>query len=315
MTARGYSLVGLAALVAALGACVAGAPEADSRGAPGDAVGQADEPIIGGTPATTFPEAALVDIQENGQDTMGCSGTVIAPYVVLTAGHCVADGNGWNITLPYASGQQVHGSSSATSDWTDSNDQVDPQEHDVALIFLDSPVTLSSYPTIATTGLADGSQVVTVGRVKDGQMSRTALYQSPPDAVTSGASLGFNYDYQAPIVIEHGDSGGASYIPGTHTIVSVNSTGNTTIMLIARVDLVSSWIAKQIASHTGGGGGQGAGGSNGGGEGGGPPWGGPPGGGEGGGPPWGGPPGWPPGGGPGGPPWGGPPGGPPGPPW
>ena len=166
-------------------------------------------------------------------------------------------------------------------------------QHDVGLVFLDSPITLASYPTIATAGLPDQSQIVTVGRVKNGQMSKTALYQSPPGKVKSGGGYGFNYDYAAPMVIEHGDSGGASYSVNTHTIVSVNSTGDSSTMLIARVDLVATWIAQQIASHDGGGapGGGGQGGAPGGGGEGGSDQGG-----LGGWPPGGGPGGWPPGG-------------------
>jgi hypothetical protein len=265
MNTRGFTLVGLAALTAALGGCEA--PVADPESAPGEAVRESAEEIIGGTPATGFPEAVLVNILQNGQTTMGCSGTLIAPRVVLTAGHCVADGDGWNITAPYASGQTAHGSSKATLDWTQTNDQVSPDEHDVGLVFLDAPITLTTYPTIATAGLPDQSQIITVGRVKSGQLSKTALYQSPPGKVKSGASYGFNYDYAAPMVIEHGDSGGASYSVNTHTIVSVNSTGDSSTMLIARVDLVASWIAQQIASH-GGGGGQVGAGAGGGGQGG-----------------------------------------------
>jgi len=304
MTTRGFSLVGLATLVAAMGGCSSGASATDPGAPSNEAVNTGREPIIGGTPATGFPEAVLVDIQQNGQTTMGCSGTVIAPNVVLTAGHCVADGDGWNITAPYASGQTAHGSSSATFDWTQTDDDVSPDEHDVGLVFLDAPISLATYPTIATAGLADGAQIVTVGRVKGGQMSRTALYQSPGSKVKSGTpSYGFKFDYAAPIVIEHGDSGGASYSVNTHMIVAVNSTGDTKTMLIARVDLVSSWIAQQIASHADGGqgGGQGGGGEGGGGQGGGGEGGGPGGGGQGGDGPGG-------GGGPGGPHGGGPPG-------
>ncbi len=274
MITRGLSLVAVISLAAALGGCLDGGgsdalPEDPSR----DAVGESREAIINGTPATDFPEAVLVNIQQYGQTVMGCSGTLIAPRVVLTAGHCVADGDGWIVTAPFASGQQSHGSSSATYDWTQTNDQVSPHEHDVGLVFLDSPITITSYPKIATSGLLDQSKVVTVGRVKGGQMSKTALYRSAPVAVKSGASYGFDYDYAAPMVIEHGDSGGASFALNTHTIVSVNSTGDSTTMLNARVDLLADWIAQQIANP----------GSN-------PGGGGNPGGGN----PGGGPPGWPP---------------------
>jgi V8-like Glu-specific endopeptidase len=267
MKTRGILLTTLTTFVAALGCSDVG-QLADSA----EAVGAAGQPILEGTPATEFPEAVLVNIQRFGQTIMGCSGTVIAPSVVLTAGHCVADGNGWEITAPYASGQKSHGSSKAVYDWTQSNDQVSPDQHDVGLVFLDSPISLSSYPTIAGEPLADQAEVITLGRVKTGQLSKLAMYRSKPVKVTSGDSYGFEFDYAATIVIEHGDSGGPSFSMGTHTIVSVNSTGDDTTMLNARVDLLKDWIAKQIEQHGGGSTGGGEGGATaGGGEGGGGP--------------------------------------------
>ena len=38
--------------------------------------------------ATAYPEAALVDVLRDGQLGAYCSGALIAPSVVLTAGHC-----------------------------------------------------------------------------------------------------------------------------------------------------------------------------------------------------------------------------------
>jgi hypothetical protein len=243
MTTRGLSLVALAPFAAALAAC---AVPADMGDAP---AGEGAEAIIGGTPATAYPEAVLLDIQQGGRTTMGCSATLIAPRVVLTAAHCVADADGWQVTAPYISGTAVHGSSGALFDWTNSNDQVSPDQHDVGLVFLDSPIQLSSYPTVASAGLPDKSNIVTVGRVKGGQLSHSGLYVSEVIQVRSGSSYGFNFDYAAPMRIEHGDSGGASYKQGTHSIVAVNSTGDDSTQLIARVDLVSAWIQKQIAAH------------------------------------------------------------------
>lgn len=54
-------------------------------------------PIIGGTTASAYPEAVLLDMYKAGASypSMICSASVIAPRVVLTAGHCVGFGRGW----------------------------------------------------------------------------------------------------------------------------------------------------------------------------------------------------------------------------
>lgn len=217
----------------------------------GENVGRADRPIIGGSKATAYPEAVLIDMKEGGRITSACSGAIIAPRVVLTAGHCIYGFDGWNVTAPYAAGQKASSASGVTLDWTNAGETVDPSMHDVGLIFLDQAITLSTYPKIAETPLANGAQVVNVGRIDDGVLSNTNLYVSKPITVSSAAPYGYPYDYIAREVIESGDSGGPDLIPGTHTIVAVNSGGGGGTEVLARVDLLASWIEQQVAAHGG----------------------------------------------------------------
>lgn len=78
----------LAGLVALL--CLALAPTAGAAAVP-DPGAQAS--IVGGAPATIddFPWLAYIQAQEGPKDGFACTGSVIAPRVVLTAGHCVED--------------------------------------------------------------------------------------------------------------------------------------------------------------------------------------------------------------------------------
>ncbi|HEY8087510.1 MAG TPA: trypsin-like serine protease [Polyangiaceae bacterium] len=254
---RFLPLVLVSVLVACSSAAGPGAPES---------TGQSVEPIINGTVASAYPEAALIDIYQGGQLMAYCSGSLISPEVVLTAGHCVKGENGsqgtltpdgWAVHLPYNGGQSFTASGATVYDWPQTDGTVDPNYHDIGLVFLGSPanVTAADCPVLASSPVASQSNVVNIGRIQNGNLSTTNLYVSAPVAVLDGASAGYNYDYVAQDVIEQGDSGGPDEVPGTtpHEIVAVNSGGGSDEVL-ARVDLLYSWILQQISAH----GGQGA---------------------------------------------------------
>jgi V8-like Glu-specific endopeptidase len=208
-----------------------------------------DDAIIGGSAATGYPEAVLVDMKEGGQVTSLCSGALIAPKVVLTAGHCVHGFDGWNVTAPFANKQTAKASSAATYDWNNESEYVDPNLHDVGLVFLDTPITLASYPTLTSSAVATGSKVQNIGRINNGTTSYTKLFLGPAVSVQSGKQYGFPFDYATAETIQSGDSGGPVVVNGTHKIVAVNSGSGGGTQVLARVDLVSKWINDQVAAH------------------------------------------------------------------
>jgi hypothetical protein len=217
--------------------------------------------IKNGTPATAFPEAIV--LTANG--FVPCSGVLLSPTVVLTAGHCSLGSTvapSFAVTAPNAPDATGKPQTSTSShDWSPYNDDVKTSS-DVRLVFLDTPITIATYPTIQKTEVAAGTKVVDVGRALNGTITQTD-YVSPEVVINGDASsLGLPNNYQAtPDISEDGDSGGPIELEdGSHTLVALVDTDTveqhisepTPIDMFVRLDLVHDQILAEMEVPDGG---------------------------------------------------------------
>lgn len=196
--------------------------------------------IIGGTDATNAPWAAQID-----WDGMGfqCSGTVVAPSFVLTAGHCANKG-GMSIR---AGSLQLDGGDQITVDRT----EVDPKA-DLALLHLATPTTAPAvqladadpkagainqiYGWGMTAPDSGPAEQLKVAKVKVTGLDCVDAAQGPAICDTGMTGAAFN-----------GDSGGPEMAGGQE--VGVCSTGDAKAKTAqyASVAANRAWI-KQVAS-------------------------------------------------------------------
>ncbi len=211
-----------------------------------EAIGAVIQPIIGGVAASDYPEAAILNMRTPTGATYACTASLIAPKVVLTAGHCVDGMASFDVLV----GTSTQKSTSAeTFDWNERGaTQVNPNHHDIGLVYLSNPVQLAAYPTLASAALANGASAVNVGRIHNGLTSST---WKATVTLGPGAAVGYPFDYSSKGVIEQGDSGGPVFQLGTHTIVAVNSGAGGGTQVLARVDLLLPWIQQKVAAHGG----------------------------------------------------------------
>jgi Trypsin len=223
------------------------AVEATSSGELAEDTTAVIEPIIGGTETTAYPEAALLSMRSAAGASYACSAVLIAPSVVLTAGHCVDGMVSWSVSVSGAHGSAASATRGETFDWHENGAAtVNPSHHDIGLVYLDRPIQIPAFPVLATAAVSDKTQVVDLGRI-DNAMLTNSFYKAPV-TVSDAAPIGYPFDYYGVDVIEHGDSGGPVFLPSTHTIVAVNSGAGTGVEVLARVDLLSAWIAQRIAT-------------------------------------------------------------------
>jgi secreted trypsin-like serine protease len=253
------------------------------------ASGGAQASIIGGSPASTaqFPYLAYIEAG-NKHSGFACTGTVVAPRVVLTAGHCAENVETGTFSKPgeyaVAIGVANPKEASAENVFAVSETHVFPSfdpgvvHGDAAVLILSRPTTA---PPLALAGAADaalyaGGALVSVAgwgvtqaqaRQAPANM-RTTTMTVQKDSLCRAKTRGFYKDYSGAVQLCllstpkkksgtcFGDSGGpavATRPDGTPVELAVISVVGPLCTpqapnVLTRVDYVSTWVAEWIAA-------------------------------------------------------------------
>lgn len=122
--------------------------------------------ITWGTPdGEGHPHVGLLVFDVNGAPAWRCTGTLLSPTVMLTAGHCTFGATGGRVWFhsdvlgtpgndyPFAGGTSVEFASIATHPYYD---DAAFYLHDVGVVTLSEPVNVGTYGTLPQAGFLDG---------------------------------------------------------------------------------------------------------------------------------------------------------------
>jgi hypothetical protein len=209
----------------------------------------AEEAIVGGTLASSHPEAVVVDGIGSGTR---CTGVLLGPRLVLTAGRCVTatSPQGFTVTAPFAPPGARR--TARAYEWAThlpyGINEVDAEHPDVAVLHLDAPIEAGAFAELPPTGTASGTLRI-FGRALDGALT-DEVHESPDVVIETGDAAGLPLHYLAsPQLIQTGDLGGPAIESGTHVVRGVVSgvvfVGTTPFDALSRIDLpdVRAWLA------------------------------------------------------------------------
>jgi len=236
----------------------------------GDEVSFTQAPILGGSPITggQFPTVVAILV---AQGTKGmCTGTLVAPDLVLTAAHCVSPR-----VLGYNSQAEVTQNTMVVLDGLDLQSGQfgatrkaastvphpsfnNPGDPDVGLIRLDQPVTdrtpspVNLDPANAPVGVA--VTMVGYGVADNGNAGKGMYLENKVSVACTGAGASDStflcFDQQDGSGKCSGDSGGPSFanIDGVNTVVGITSFGDQNCKFFGadmRTDAGRSFLAQQ----------------------------------------------------------------------
>jgi secreted trypsin-like serine protease len=220
--------------------------------------------ISNGEETLDFPSVVALG-QTDDEATFGCSGILISPDIVLTAGHCIDDGFTGGVWLKDANGRRLlplpggHTKHAAFGD---------PSEfsNDIGMLRLSEPVANVDIHSIADGATIDQATLAVIaGFGQDGSHSSSIDIRRAADVIIrlnpSDGTIGFEdleFVIGSPTIVDDGDacdgdSGGAAFVVvgGGHQLAGLISRGvnppvcgDGTICL--RLDRYTQWIDDNI---------------------------------------------------------------------
>jgi secreted trypsin-like serine protease len=209
-------------------------------------------PIVNGTETSDWPATGMMMVQ--GQ--VGCTGTVVAPRKVLTAGHCIQGQSPWDMSFAFgASDGQIEGwiqvvDAVAHPDYDDQS-----LSNDIAVLTLaeDAPVApvemnpsmdaswIGETVTLVGYGVTDGPSQVGIGTKREVDVVIDDVQPTTLGYTTTNGQTACN-----------GDSGGPAYaMPnGALVMAGITSYGDEACKeygVYTRVDTFLPWIEGELA--------------------------------------------------------------------
>lgn len=252
MRARTVLVAGLLAVLLVAGAMPAGA-------------------VVWGEPdGDAHPQVGLLSFDVDGVPSHGCSGTLLSPTVVLTAGHCTwqtSAARAWfepeidDPAFPSGGGTAIEGTAYTHPGFDDFASY--PNTSDIGVVVLDQPVHGVAYATLPELGSLDAldqrrgrteqsftivgyglQSIVPVERADLVRYRATPRLQNLRNRHTDGWSiqLSANAGARNPGGACFGDSGGPAFVGDSLVVAGVSS-------LVARNCVGTSWYYRMDTAH------------------------------------------------------------------
>jgi hypothetical protein len=208
------------------------------------------------TPNSSYTGVASIIGNYIAGGSFGCTGALVSPTVILTAGHCVAPANSWNVTFQTASGFATVGVSGSEVHPLFANRASNAaiQEYDIAILRL---ATSAPGDALVYT-IADGSAPIgfgdTTGTVVD--MVGYGLGGNPSGALPGGTRrtaqnrlLGILAgEVDNPLLTAHNFS--SSSEPANYGIVAAGDSGGPMFVGNVIIGVASASTVPQLSSGT-----------------------------------------------------------------
>ena len=224
--------------------------------------------VIGGTPGT-IPSLVEINYSDIANEAWLCSGTIVSPNVVLTAGHCATGNAATYSVYTQVQTQSKPGTGTSGSQFNTVSavipapgyDATADYVNDAALLVLAKPTTTPPI-TLATTEPVGGTSAAIYGWGDTTPTSGDGIASTTGATVIQSNAAGAAYwttewapsdmsalDPNSIVALGDGDSGGPLVVNGVEVGINDRTGGVDAPSIFTRVDQLDGWIQSEIAAN------------------------------------------------------------------